>query len=166
MDRHATVESGSENRVSCSVLASASCIGLSAAPSLSGVFGLTIIYTHNVKMVDNFGRRGIIENRIEHGLGGGGIYGIPILREFSSQSLFKSKESYRKTENWDAGELLVTIARTILDKRFSGKKVLEVGCGNAYTLAKYAENGAFVYGRDLTDASISISKQRFAQRGL
>jgi SAM-dependent methyltransferase len=49
---------------------------------------------------------------------------------------------------------------------FSGRRVLEVGCGNAYTLLKYAEYGALVYGLDLTQAAIDISRQRFAQKGL
>jgi ubiquinone/menaquinone biosynthesis C-methylase UbiE len=50
--------------------------------------------------------------------------------------------------------------------RFSGKRVLEVGCGNAYTLAKYAEHGAFVYGVDITETAVEISKKRFQYRNL
>jgi SAM-dependent methyltransferase len=50
--------------------------------------------------------------------------------------------------------------------QFAGKRVLEVGCGNAYTLGKYAEHGAEVYGLDITEASIKISRQRFEYRGL
>jgi ubiquinone/menaquinone biosynthesis C-methylase UbiE len=49
--------------------------------------------------------------------------------------------------------------------RFSGKRVLEVGCGNAYTLAKYAEQGASVFGLDITEAAINISKKRFELQG-
>jgi ubiquinone/menaquinone biosynthesis C-methylase UbiE len=49
--------------------------------------------------------------------------------------------------------------------RFSGQKVLEVGCGNAYTLLRYAEHGALVYGIDVTQAAIDICRQRFAQKG-
>jgi SAM-dependent methyltransferase len=49
---------------------------------------------------------------------------------------------------------------------FSGRRVLEVGCGNAYTLLRYAEHGALVYGLDLTQAAIDISRKRFAHQGL
>jgi ubiquinone/menaquinone biosynthesis C-methylase UbiE len=45
--------------------------------------------------------------------------------------------------------------------RYKGKRVLEVGCGNAYTLAKYAQAGAEIYGIDITEAAIRISKKRF-----
>lgn len=50
--------------------------------------------------------------------------------------------------------------------QFAGKRVLEVGCGNAYTLGKYAEHGAEVYGIDITDAAIKISQERFKYEGL
>ena len=49
---------------------------------------------------------------------------------------------------------------------FPDKRVLEVGCGNAYTLGKYAEHGAEVYGLDITEAAIKISQQRFEHQGL
>jgi ubiquinone/menaquinone biosynthesis C-methylase UbiE len=50
--------------------------------------------------------------------------------------------------------------------QFLGKRVLEVGCGNAYTLGKYAEHGAEVYGLDITEAAIKLSHQRFEYQGL
>lgn len=50
--------------------------------------------------------------------------------------------------------------------QFTGKRVLEVGCGNAYTLGKYAEHGAEVYGLDITETAIKISQQRFEFQGL
>ena len=49
---------------------------------------------------------------------------------------------------------------------FRGKKVLEVGCGNAYTLARYAEQGASVFGIDISSSAIAISRKRFALLGL
>lgn len=49
---------------------------------------------------------------------------------------------------------------------FQGKKVLEVGCGNAYTLAKYAEHGAVVYGIDITEKAVALSKKRFMLKDL
>lgn len=50
--------------------------------------------------------------------------------------------------------------------KFAGKGVLEVGCGNAYTLAKYAQQGANVYGTDLTEIAIRISQKRFAYQNV
>ena len=51
-------------------------------------------------------------------------------------------------------------------EQFSRKRVLEVGCGNAYTLAKYAEHGAEVYGLDISETAVEISQQRFRDKGL
>lgn len=49
---------------------------------------------------------------------------------------------------------------------FRGKKVLEVGCGNGYVLSKYAAQGAEVFGVDITDVAVELTKQRFAVNGL
>jgi SAM-dependent methyltransferase len=51
-------------------------------------------------------------------------------------------------------------------RSFSGKKVLDVGCGNGYVLSRYAEEGADVYGVDLTPTAIELTRTRFALRGL
>jgi SAM-dependent methyltransferase len=50
--------------------------------------------------------------------------------------------------------------------QFAGKRVLEVGCGNAYTLGKYAEHGGDVYGVDITETAVKVSRQRFEFQGL
>ena len=50
--------------------------------------------------------------------------------------------------------------------RFNGKRVLEVGCGNAYTLARYAEHGAEVWGIDVSTEALKISQNRFRLKGL
>jgi ubiquinone/menaquinone biosynthesis C-methylase UbiE len=50
--------------------------------------------------------------------------------------------------------------------RFSGKRVLEVGCGNGYTLGKYARAGAEVYGIDVTETAVDISRKRFGYQKL
>jgi SAM-dependent methyltransferase len=47
-------------------------------------------------------------------------------------------------------------------KEFTGKKVLDVGCGNGYVLSKYATEGAMVCGIDITQASIDLCQKRFA----
>ena len=44
---------------------------------------------------------------------------------------------------------------------FKGKKVLEVGCGIATDGIQFVQNGADYTGVDLTDAAISIAKERF-----
>ena len=50
--------------------------------------------------------------------------------------------------------------------RFSGKRVLEVGCGNGYTLGKYAQASAKVYGIDVTETAVNISRKRFEYQKL
>jgi ubiquinone/menaquinone biosynthesis C-methylase UbiE len=50
--------------------------------------------------------------------------------------------------------------------RFSGTRVLEVGCGNGYTLGKYAQAGAEVYGIDVTETAVNISQKRFEYQKL
>jgi hypothetical protein len=64
-------------------------------------------------LIGNFDKRGIIKNHLNRDLGNGGACGIPILKGCASQSLFKSEEAYRKTENWDTEALLGIIGRII-----------------------------------------------------
>lgn len=49
---------------------------------------------------------------------------------------------------------------------FSGRKVLDVGVGNGYVLSKYAYEGARVFGIDLTEMGIGLSRRRFERLGL
>ena len=51
-------------------------------------------------------------------------------------------------------------------ERFLGKRVLEVGCGNGYTLGKFAQAGAEVYGIDVTETAVDISRKRFEYQKL
>jgi len=51
-------------------------------------------------------------------------------------------------------------------KDFSGKKVLAVGSGNGYVLSKYAQEGAEVYGIDITQTGIDLCRRRFELLGL
>jgi SAM-dependent methyltransferase len=46
-------------------------------------------------------------------------------------------------------------------QHFSEKKVLDVGSGNGYVLGKYAQQGARVYGVDITRTGIDLCKRRF-----
>ena len=51
-------------------------------------------------------------------------------------------------------------------KHFSGKKVLDVGCGNGYVLERFAREKADVYGIDITPMSIKLCNQRFDFKGI
>jgi ubiquinone/menaquinone biosynthesis C-methylase UbiE len=46
-------------------------------------------------------------------------------------------------------------------KSFSGKRVLDVGCGNGYVLSRYSSYGADTYGIDITEKAIELCKKRF-----
>ncbi len=50
--------------------------------------------------------------------------------------------------------------------QFKGRKVLDVGCGNGYVLARYAQAGAEVYGVDLTEQGVQLCRRRFEFAGL
>jgi SAM-dependent methyltransferase len=45
--------------------------------------------------------------------------------------------------------------------KYSGKQVLEVGCGIGTAAQSFAENGAIYTGIDLSDYSIELAKKRF-----
>lgn len=49
---------------------------------------------------------------------------------------------------------------------FTGRKVLEVGCGTGVDLARFARGGALVTGIDLTISAIELAKANFSQQGL
>jgi SAM-dependent methyltransferase len=50
--------------------------------------------------------------------------------------------------------------------RSSGKRVLDIGCGNGYVLSHYARYGATVHGIDLTQTALDLSRRRFELAGL
>lgn len=49
---------------------------------------------------------------------------------------------------------------------FSGKKVLEVGCGVGFDLARFARGGAFVTGIDVSPKAIELARRHFEMSGL
>ncbi|MEQ1871129.1 MAG: class I SAM-dependent methyltransferase [Vicinamibacterales bacterium] len=49
---------------------------------------------------------------------------------------------------------------------YKGKAVLEVGCGAAIDLARFAKGGAIATGVDLTESAIALAKANFEQQGL
>lgn len=51
-------------------------------------------------------------------------------------------------------------------ERSSGKRVLDIGCGNGYVLWHYARHGAAVHGIDLTETALALARRRFELAGL
>jgi len=49
---------------------------------------------------------------------------------------------------------------------YQGKNLLEIGCGVAIDLARFASGGANVTGIDLAEVSISLAQENFTKRGL
>jgi ubiquinone/menaquinone biosynthesis C-methylase UbiE len=49
---------------------------------------------------------------------------------------------------------------------YSGRRVLEVGCGAGVDLARFARGGAEVTGVDIASAAIELARANFAQQGL
>jgi 2-polyprenyl-3-methyl-5-hydroxy-6-metoxy-1,4-benzoquinol methylase len=49
---------------------------------------------------------------------------------------------------------------------YQGKQLLEVGCGIGIDLVRFAHAGAIVTGIDLSEVSIDLARQNFAQNGL
>lgn len=49
---------------------------------------------------------------------------------------------------------------------YRGKSVLEVGCGAAVDLARFARGGAIATGVDLSASAIALARANFAQQGL
>jgi len=49
---------------------------------------------------------------------------------------------------------------------YRGRQVLEVGCGAAVDLARFAKGGAIVTGVDLAASAIGLAKANFEQQGL
>lgn len=61
----------------------------------------------------------------------------------------------------------VSFARGFYEfQKYSGRRVIDIGCGNGYTLSRYAMEGADVYGVDITPTAIALAKARFSQMGL
>jgi SAM-dependent methyltransferase len=49
---------------------------------------------------------------------------------------------------------------------YSGRKVLEVGCGAGVDLARFAKGGAAATGVDIASSAIDLARANFAQQGL
>ncbi len=71
-----------------------------------------------------------------------------------SQGFFQDLENYRF-------EKLHYLPNLVDFNAWSGKKVLEVGCGVGIDLVRFAQGGARVTGIDLADKSIELAKKNF-----
>ena len=63
-------------------------------------------------------------------------------------------------------EKLHHLLRLVDFNGYRGKAVLEVGCGAAVDLARFAKGGAVCTGVDLANSAIDLAKANFAQQGL
>jgi SAM-dependent methyltransferase len=63
-------------------------------------------------------------------------------------------------------EKLHHLLRLVKFDGYEGKKVLEVGCGAAVDLARFARGGAIVTGVDLASSAIELARANFQQQGL
>lgn len=79
--------------------------------------------------------------------------------DWGSKEFFDEVESFRYATQPFMKEIVG------FDK-FTGKKVLEIGCGLGTDLLQFARGGANVTGVDLTPKSIELVKNRFAMENL
>lgn len=63
-------------------------------------------------------------------------------------------------------EKLHHLLRLVNFDGYRGKRVLEVGCGAAVDLARFAKGGAIVTGVDLAASAIELAQANFQQQGL
>jgi len=49
---------------------------------------------------------------------------------------------------------------------YSGKRVLDVGCGAGTDLVRFAKGGALVSGVDISPSAVALARQNFSQQGL
>lgn len=63
-------------------------------------------------------------------------------------------------------EKLHHLLRLVKFDAYVGRTVLEVGCGAAVDLARFAKGGATVTGVDLAGSAIELARQNFSQQGL
>lgn len=76
-----------------------------------------------------------------------------------TQEFFEEIEAYRF-------EKLSYLPELVNFGGYAGQRVLDVGCGVANDLSRFAKGGAQVVGVDLTEHSIELAKRNFQQRAL
>ncbi len=80
--------------------------------------------------------------------------------EFGTRQYFDAIEAHRY------GEYAAWMKEAIGFDRYSGKRLLEIGCGAGTDLLQFARGGARVTGFDLTPRSVEIARRRFEVYGL
>jgi SAM-dependent methyltransferase len=76
-----------------------------------------------------------------------------------SQAFFADLDQYHF-------EKLHHLLRLVNFGAYSGKHVLDVGCGAGTDLVRFARGGALVSGVDLSASAIALARQNFSQQGL
>jgi 2-polyprenyl-3-methyl-5-hydroxy-6-metoxy-1,4-benzoquinol methylase len=76
-----------------------------------------------------------------------------------------SKEFFEEIEDYRY-EKLDYLPKLVIFAGYSGKRVLDVGCGVGNDLSRFARHGANVVGIDLAGRSIELARDNFRQRGL
>lgn len=86
------------------------------------------------------------------------------MREFThlpegSKEVFDSIEKKRYTSDYFMFDIIPF-------HKYSGLKILEVGCGIGIDLLQFARHGAIVYGVDFSSKSLKLAKKRFSYYGI
>ncbi len=79
--------------------------------------------------------------------------------EIGSEAFFKEVERYRF-------EKLDYLPKVVDYNAYAKKSVLDIGCGLATDLSRFAKGGAEVTGIDISPQAIRLAKQNFELRGL
>jgi ubiquinone/menaquinone biosynthesis C-methylase UbiE len=83
------------------------------------------------------------------------IHDIEIVKHpIGSEGFFEDLAEYRYDK-------LDYLPRIVHFSQYSGKKVLEIGCGVGLDLLRFAKGGAIVTGIDLAETSIDLAKKNF-----
>src|SRR5918994_627529 len=88
------------------------------------------------------------------------IHDLEIARHpVGTKKFFKELEAYRFDK-------LDYLPRVVDFAGYRGKKLLEIGCGVALDLARFARGGTNVTGIDVAAVSIDLAKKHFAFQGV
>lgn len=89
-------------------------------------------------------------------------FNILVRKKWDNKSLLVDKDK-PPFANY-SGDLLDGAKKFL--KNFSGKKILEIGCGNGELSVWLVKNGAIVSGLDISDESIKIAKKRIEENNI
>jgi SAM-dependent methyltransferase len=88
------------------------------------------------------------------------IHDLEISREApGSRAFFADLDQYHF-------EKLHHLLRLVDFDGYSGKRVLDVGCGAGTDLVRFAKGGALVRGVDISPSAVALARQNFSQQGL